>query len=164
MRGRGARVRADRSRFGLPRMALTACLTALGCAAASPSARTPGVVGNRLAPCPTSPNCVSSQAHDREQRVEPLRYDGEAAAALQRLVVLLQDMPRTRVVGRDATRVHAECTSLLFRFVDDVDFVLDDAAQVIHVRSASRVGYSDLGVNRRRVERIRSAWAQQIVP
>jgi len=164
MRVRVGGVRADRPRFDLPRLAFAACLAAFGCAATSPSAGTPGVVNDRLAPCPASPNCVSSQADDSAHRVAPLRYDGEVAAALERLVAVLREMPRTRIVGRDATTVRAECTTLLFRFVDDVDLVVDDAAHVIHVRSASRVGYSDLGVNRRRVERIRSAFAQPRPP
>jgi uncharacterized protein (DUF1499 family) len=112
-----------------------------------------------LAPCPGAPNCVSSVAADAAHRVEPLRFTGPPAAALERLRKIIEALPRARVTRADATSLHAEFTSWLFRFVDDVDCVVDADAGVIHVRSASRVGYSDLGVNRKRVEQIRAAFA-----
>jgi len=65
-------------------------------------------------------------------------------------------LPRTKLIEDDDTYLHYECTSLLLRFVDDVEFVFDDEAKLIHFRSASRIGYGDLGVNRRRMEHIRS--------
>lgn len=65
-------------------------------------------------------------------------------------------LPRTKLIEEDDTYLHYECTSLFLRFVDDVEFVFDDEAKLIHFRSASRTGYGDLGVNRRRMEDIRS--------
>jgi len=65
-------------------------------------------------------------------------------------------MKRARVVTEDGCYIHVEFTSFVFRFVDDAEFLLDEAVKTIHVRSASRIGYSDLGVNRKRVEMIRS--------
>jgi uncharacterized protein (DUF1499 family) len=118
-----------------------------------------GATAGRLAPCPPSPNCVCSQAEDSEHHIEPLRYDGSGQEAMARLRAVLDAWPRTRVVAATDGYLHAECTSLVFRFVDDVEFLLDPAAGVIHCRSASRAGHSDLGVNRRRVEAIRRAFA-----
>jgi uncharacterized protein (DUF1499 family) len=106
------------------------------------------MTGGRLAPCPRSPNCVSSDAADAEHGIAPLALAArEAVAAL----------PRTRIVSEGGDSLHAECRSALFRFVDDLELQLRPAEGVIAVRSASRIGYSDLGVNRRRVEALRSA-------
>ena len=115
-----------------------------------------GMTGGRLAACPASPNCVSSQSADPRHAIDPLRYEGTAEKARELLIEAVARMKRARIVLADERYLHAEFTSALLRFVDDVDFLLDDGAKTIHVRSASRVGYSDLGVNRRRVEEIRS--------
>ncbi|HSQ00780.1 MAG TPA: DUF1499 domain-containing protein [Candidatus Dormibacteraeota bacterium] len=136
------------------------CLAALallvGCAAErEPMMPSPA---EPLAPCPASPNCVSSLATDDAHRVAPLAYQGDPAAAMRRLRAVIEAMPRARVVGADDTALHAEFTSFLFRFVDDVNCAVDAEASVIQIRSASRVGYSDLGVNRKRVEAIRAAF------
>jgi uncharacterized protein (DUF1499 family) len=112
----------------------------------------------RLAPCPKSPNCVSSLAPDDAHRVDPIAFSGDPAAALAKLRAVIEAMPRTAITRQDEDSLHAEFTSWLLRFVDDVDAVVDPDAGVIHVRSASRVGYSDLGVNRKRVEAIRAAY------
>ncbi len=112
---------------------------------------------NEIEPCPSSPNCVSSLASDEIHQIEPLRFTGPANEAWESLEAVLRDFPRTTIVEKSDTYIHVEARSRIFRFVDDVDFVLDVRESVIHVRSASRVGYGDLGVNRRRVEQIRSA-------
>jgi uncharacterized protein (DUF1499 family) len=119
-----------------------------------------GVHDGRLADCADTPNCVCSQADDAAHRVEPLPYQGRPAEAMARLRAVLDAQPRTRVVTSAENYLHAECTSLLFRFVDDVEFLLDPTAGVIHCRSASRAGRGDLGVNRRRIEAIRLAFSQ----
>jgi uncharacterized protein (DUF1499 family) len=136
-------------------------------AALSLAARRPdnlGVRGGRLPACPASPNCVCSQDADPGHAVEPLRFTGGPGAAWRRLREVLAGQPRTRVVDEGDGYLHAECTSLVFRFVDDLEFLLDPAAGVIHVRSASRVGRSDLGVNRARVEAVRRAFAAADAP
>jgi uncharacterized protein (DUF1499 family) len=117
-----------------------------------------GVTDGKLAPCPASPNCVCTQVTDEQHRIEPLRFDGTAEDALTRLKAVLAAMPRTRIVSEKDDYLHAECTSQIFRFVDDVEFLLDREGKSIHFRSASRVGYSDLGVNRKRMETIRQAF------
>jgi uncharacterized protein (DUF1499 family) len=148
-------------------LAVAACVLLAGVvmlALLSALARRPtnlGVHGGRLADCPDTPNCVCSQAGDELHGIEPLRYQGRADRAMARLREVLEDLPRTRVVEASDKYLHAECTSLLFRFVDDVEFLQDETAGVIHCRSASRAGRGDLGVNRRRIEAIRQAFAQR---
>lgn len=110
-----------------------------------------------LAPCPASPNCVSSLAppSDRRHHVPPLPLPaGDPLAAVR---AILSTWPRCEVVEEDAGYLHAVCKSRLFGWADDLEILVDAEAGVMHVRSASRVGYGDLGVNRRRVERLRAA-------
>ncbi|HYW04659.1 MAG TPA: DUF1499 domain-containing protein [Gammaproteobacteria bacterium] len=114
-----------------------------------------------LPPCPDSPNCVSSQAEDRLHRVAPLSFTGDPDAAMDALRRVLEALPRVEVVASGPESLRAVFTTRLLRFRDDLEFALDRDAGVIHVRSASRVGYSDLGTNRRRVERLRRLFARQ---
>jgi uncharacterized protein (DUF1499 family) len=116
-----------------------------------------GVHDGKLAPCPASPNCVSSQSADQEHGIEPLRYAGPPGEVLERLKKAITGMKRARIITEAGGYLHAEFTSAFFRFVDDVEFFVDERASVIHVRSASRLGHSDLGVNRKRIEDIRAA-------
>ena len=119
-----------------------------------------GEATHSLAPCPASPNCVSSQATDTEHFTEPLHFTGEATLAWNRLESALGRQSRLSIIEDTGSYLHAEVRSLMFRFVDDVEFLLDPEAGVIQIRSASRTGYSDFGVNRRRVERIRKAFSE----
>jgi uncharacterized protein (DUF1499 family) len=116
-----------------------------------------GVHDGKLAPCPASQNCVSSQSNDKTHAVEPIRFSGTSAEAMADLKKIISGMPRNRIVTETETYLHAEFTSALFRFVDDVEFWLDESTRTIHLRSASRIGSSDLGVNRKRVEDLRLA-------
>ena len=118
-----------------------------------------GVHGGKLAACPSTPNCVSSQATDAEHSIAPLTYGTSLADAKARLKRVVGEMPRTRLISETDDYLHFEFTTRIMRFVDDVEFYFDDAAKRIHVRSASRVGRSDFGVNRKRVEQIRAAFA-----
>lgn len=114
-----------------------------------------GVKQGRLAACPAKPNCVSSQADSAHQRVMPLRFSGDSTAAFNRLKDVVNNLERTRLVEEEDGYLHFECDSKLLGFVDDLEFLCDAEEQVFHVRSASRLGYSDLGVNRKRTESIR---------
>ncbi len=107
-----------------------------------------------LKPCPDSPNCVSTQSEDPAKRMPPLRFDGAVEEARAAILDLLQATTRVRVVEADDDYLHAEFTTPLFRFVDDVEFLIDRKEQRIHFRSASRVGHSDLGANRRRMRKL----------
>jgi uncharacterized protein (DUF1499 family) len=135
-------------------LVLSTCIA--GCSGTPPSNL--GVRDGRLAPCPSSPNCVSSQSTDRQHTVEPLQYKASAEEAMSEMKNIIGSMKRTRIVSESGNYLHAEFTSALWRFVDDVEFYFDDSAKVIHLRSASRLGKSDFGVNRKRVEAIRNAW------
>lgn len=126
----------------------------VGCSGNRPSQI--GVTTGRLAACPETPNCVSSQSTDRRHMIDPLRYEGTVEKARARLIEAVSGMKRARIVVAEERYLRAEFTSAIFRFVDDVEFLVDDGTGTIHVRSASRVGNSDLGTNRRRVEEIRS--------
>ena len=130
-------------------MALLVLLSA--CSGTAPS--NIGVHDGRLQACPSSPNCVSSQAADSSQQIAALPLTGDLAHSRQHLLTLLASQPRVRVVRDENNYIHAEFTSRLLRFVDDVEFLF--GPQAIEVRSASRLGYSDLGANRARVERLR---------
>jgi uncharacterized protein (DUF1499 family) len=109
----------------------------------------------RLAPCPDSPNCVSSDATDGPHRVEPLPLAIPADAAWRQIVDVVKSLPRTRITQAESDYLHAECTSAIFRFVDDLELELRKGKGTVAVRSASRVGHSDFGVNRQRVENLR---------
>jgi len=112
-----------------------------------------------LPPCPASPNCVSSRDPDPARRVDPIPFRGTPEEAREALEAVLRSLPRATIVASSGIGIRAEFRSLL-GFVDDVEFRIDEAAGVIHVRSASRTGYWDLGVNRRRVETIREAFVK----
>lgn len=116
---------------------------------------------SRLTPCPRSPNCVSTQAPPGPQHMDPIPFQGTPEEAKRRLLQVLAALPRTRVVEEEPGYLHAECRSLLFRFVDDVELEIDETARQIHFRSASRLGHSDFGVNRKRMEGIRRAFLGQ---
>ncbi len=128
----------------------------MGCSGKTPAV--PGVKDGMLAPCPSSPNCVSTRSEDPRHAIAPLRFSGPAAEARVRLLGALGGMKRCRMVTVEDRYIHAEFTSALFRFVDDVEFQIDAESGLIHFRSASRVGRSDLGVNRKRMESIRMAF------
>lgn len=117
--------------------------------------RSPGLLEGRLAPCPPSPNCVSSQDTDPRHRVEPIPFQGSLEAARSRLLSLLAAMERTHLVEVGERYLRAEVRSRLLRFVDDLEILIDPEEGLIHLRSASRTGYWDLGINRRRVKEIR---------
>lgn len=105
--------------------------------------------------CPDSPNCVSSLASDSAHFVTPLTFNDQPEVALQRLKAALLTEKRVTIVKEQTDYLHGEVRSLIFRFVDDVEFTLVPEQGVFQIRSSSRVGYSDFGVNRRRIERIR---------
>ena len=117
-------------------------------------------VANKLTPCPDSPNCVSSLAENKKHFIEPIPYKGEHTIVQHELLEILYTFKRVRVVRLDDNYVHAEFKSFVFRFVDDVEFYFDDVQKVIQIKSASRKGYSDLGVNRRRLEKIRKLFEE----
>ena len=115
--------------------------------------------GNLKAP-PSSPNAVSSQATGGYHQIAPLAYKGSQEQAMKALKALIEGTPNTRIVEIKPDYLYADYASALMGFVDDVEFYFPPSGKIIHVRSASRLGYSDLGVNRKRIDAIRARLAQ----
>jgi uncharacterized protein (DUF1499 family) len=128
----------------------------LGCSGTIPKL---GMDNGQLIPCPDKPNCVSTQATDKPHYVQPIEYSGTSQEAQDRLLQVLKAMERTKIIAIEENYIRVEFTSSVFRFVDDAEFFFLSVANgkvVIDLRSASRIGHSDFGVNRERIELIRS--------
>jgi uncharacterized protein (DUF1499 family) len=138
---------------------ICASLFLLGCA--QNRSRSIGINDGQLSPCPESPNCVSSQSADEKHSIDPLSYGVPDSDPMAKLKEIISSMKRSRIVAEEDNYLRAEFRSALFRFVDDVEFHLDTDNRVIHVRSASRTGHYDFGVNRKRIELIRSKLARK---
>ena len=123
-----------------------------------------GVRDGRLKPPSTTENSVTSQAAlypDHPQRkyadIAPLRVKGDGPATLARIKAIVEGMDGAKVIKSEPDYIYAQFTTRLMKYVDDVEFWFDPAANAIQVRSASRVGRGDLGVNRKRIEAVRAA-------
>ncbi|MBE9031270.1 DUF1499 domain-containing protein [filamentous cyanobacterium LEGE 11480] len=114
-----------------------------------------GVNEGRLAACPATPNCVSSQAKDDHQ-IAPLAYVGSGPETMAKIKQAIVELPGSEIITDSGNYIYAEFTSSLLGFVDDVEFYCDDAVGAVQVRSAARLGESDLGVNAKRVAEIRA--------
>ena len=110
--------------------------------------------------CPSAPKCVSSRASDSSHYIEPFSFQDQPVQAMQRLKDAVQTLKRVTIIEEQPDYLHVEVRSLIFRFVDDVEFTLQAEQGLIQVRSSARVGYTDFDVNRRRVERIRKVFQQ----
>ena len=121
-----------------------------------------GVTKGKLAPCPDSPNCVSTQSARKRHAMAPLPYLQTREASRERILSILKGMKRVEVATSTETHIHAEFRTALWGFVDDVAFFLDDTARVVHFRSASRIGYYDFGVNRRRMKEISERYLEAV--
>lgn len=120
-----------------------------------------GVKQSRLAPCPSSPNCVSSDDADAAHVISALQLALPPAEAWRAVHATVAGLARTKIIMQTDDYLHAECSSAVFGFVDDLELHLRPAQNLIAVRSAARLGRSDLGVNRRRVESLRSTLIKQ---
>ncbi|MCG8620242.1 MAG: DUF1499 domain-containing protein [Desulfobacterales bacterium] len=120
-----------------------------------------GLGKNGLLPCPDKPNCVSSLATDESHSIVSLSYVGPREAAFKRLRAIVLSAGDVEIISETSDYMHATFKSKVFRFVDDVEFWFPENGGIIHVRSASRLGYSDLGVNRKRVEALRQVFEGQ---
>ena len=107
--------------------------------------------------CPDKPNCVSSKSSINLHKIDPIIYQGTPQDAWQKILGIIKSMPRTQISADKSNFIHVEFTSKIFRFVDDVEFYFDEPG-TIHFRSASRIGHSDMGVNRQRMEEIRRSF------
>lgn len=119
-----------------------------------------GINLSQLTACPSTPNCVNSQSADSKHSIAPLTYNSSEQEAWANLKAAIATFNRAKVIQEADNYIYAEFTLPIVGFVDDVEFQLDEKAKVINVRSASRMGESDLGVNRQRVENIRTKFTQ----
>ena len=120
-----------------------------------------GVNEGHLTSCPDSPNCISTRNSDALHKVEPFPIKGSAEASLAIIRSIVKDWPRTEVVVDKGRYLHVEFTSKLMRFVDDVEFFATEPGSEIEIRSASRIGRKDFGVNRERIESIRKMYLER---
>lgn len=120
----------------------------------------PPLIG-QFPPCPNTPNCVSSKSAVSFHKIDPITYQGTYQKARENLLNIIKTIPRTKISIDENKFLHVKFTSNIFRFIDDVEFYFNDTG-IIHIRSASRVGYSDMGVNRNRVEKIRKLFAENL--
>ena len=139
-------------------LAVSVAVCVNGCS--SPKSPGNGLTPERLPDCPDRPNCVSSEAARPGHAVAPFRLAGDRAAGWAAVARVVDSLPRSTIVKKTDTYLHAEFRSRVFRFVDDLELLLDPATGVVAIRSASRIGYSDLGVNRRRVVTLRQKLTQ----
>ncbi|MEA1923949.1 MAG: DUF1499 domain-containing protein [Pseudomonadota bacterium] len=145
--------------FAIGAMLLLVTMPLLSCTDNTPANL--GISDSELTPCPKSPNCVSSDARDSKHNIPPLQLIVPPSEAFQVARELVLKLPRTRIVNETTDYLHAECRSALFGFVDDLELHLRPAEGIIAIRSAARLGYSDFGVNRRRVESLRDSLISQ---
>jgi uncharacterized protein (DUF1499 family) len=132
------------------------CAIILSCTGKRPSSV--GLTNDRLFPCPKSPNCVSSMSEDEAHYIESLTYPSEKQQAYAALLRVISDQARATIIEQSDNYLHVEFKSKYFRFVDDVEFYFPNNEPIIHIRSASRVGHSDLGVNRKRMHHVREQY------
>lgn len=120
-----------------------------------------GFENGKFAPPSWKPNCVSSTVDlSDKHHIAPIAFGGDPAAAWKRLADVVKAQPRATIIGEKPGYLYAEFKSAGMGFVDDVEFALDPSANVIHARSASRLGIRDFDVNRKRIEAIRAAFAR----
>ena len=117
------------------------------------------LVNGALRPCPATPNCVSSEGNDESKSISAFTFESNAEQAWQKLIKAIEETGGV-ITHADETHLQASYTSRIFRFVDDMEFRLIADEKKIHVRSGSRVGKSDLGVNRKNVEKVRQLFNQ----
>jgi uncharacterized protein (DUF1499 family) len=141
---------------GVAAVGITAILAILARVVKSPANL--GVRDGKLAPCPNSPNCVSTQSQDPRHQIDPIPYTTSPAEAKATLLHIIRSMERSKIITDDPTYVHAEFRTKGIGYVDDVELYFDQEAQVIHFRSSARLPYWDWGVNGKRMEGIRAAF------
>ncbi|MEA5535789.1 DUF1499 domain-containing protein [Crocosphaera sp. XPORK-15E] len=117
-----------------------------------------GFNNGQLAPCPMTPNCVNSQSKDAEHSIKSLSYQGDSVNAIAKLKTIINQEKGSQIISETDNYLYAQFTSPWMGFVDDVEFYVNPEKGTIEVRSASRLGESDLGVNRQRIEQIREAF------
>ena len=120
-----------------------------------------GILNGKFHPCPKSPNCVSTHATDDKQKMNPIKFSGSLNEAKDKIIDIISSLKRSKIITNKENYIHAEFRTATFKFVDDVEFLFDDSEKIIHFRSRARLGYSDMGVNRKRMETIGNMYGNQ---
>jgi len=139
---------------------LTSLIFFSGCTGVIPKL---GIENGQLIQCPTTPNCVNSQAKDKKHYIEPILMTGTPLEVKNHILKILNELKRAKIIVAEDHYIRVEFISKVFRFIDDLEFYFPNTKSkemTIHVRSASRVGHSDFGVNRKRIEQIRSKFKE----
>lgn len=124
-----------------------------GCAGQPPEKR--GLEDGNLLACPNTPNCVSTAKRPSERYISPFEYSRKREEAIAIMVEIVKELGNTKIREEKNGYLWVECSSKIFGFVDDLEIYFPPEKKVVYIRSASRLGYSDLGVNRKRLENIR---------
>jgi len=114
-----------------------------------------GIIDGKFYPCPNTPNCVSTQATDAKHKISPISYSGTMSEAKEKIIKIVNSLKRTKIITNTENYIHAEVRTATFKFVDDVELLFDNSEKFIQFRSRARSGHSDMGVNRKRMEKIR---------
>lgn len=122
--------------------------------------QTLGITDNQLAPCPESPNCVSSLESRASHQTEPLEFNGSLEEARKALITILENIPGSQLESVEDKYIHATFHSRMMGFVDDGEFLFDEENRLIHMRMAARLGWEDFDANLKRAEQIRTLFAQ----
>lgn len=116
----------------------------------------------RLKECPTSPNCVSTQTQQEDKKMDPIPFERDPKEVVEIIKGVVESRPRTNLENESSNYLHYTFKSRIFGFIDDVEFKIDAGQKLIHFRSASRTGYSDLGVNKNRMTELKKAIKNKI--
>lgn len=121
-----------------------------------------GMINNKFKPCPKTPNCVSTMApkEDKKHFITPISYNSSQEEAVEKMIQIINSLKGTTITVKDINYIHAIFSTKLLRFKDDVEFYFDDSSKLIHFKSASRIGSSDLGTNRKRMEKIKNLYSR----
>jgi uncharacterized protein (DUF1499 family) len=112
-----------------------------------------GIIKGKLSELPSSPNCVSSQTKDKTKFVKPFKFKGNLDKTKKAIKKVLEEYGRIKIETEDMNYIHAVSTTKIMRFKDDLEFLFDEKEKLVHFRSESRVGHSDLGLNRKRYDK-----------
>jgi uncharacterized protein (DUF1499 family) len=112
-----------------------------------------GIKNGKFHPCPKSPNCVSTQSTDEKHKMEPLSYNTKEEGK-RKIKDIIGTFKRTKLITEEGNYLHYEFRTATFKFVDDVEFYFDDSTKLLHFRSRARMGYSDMGVNKKRMKKV----------
>ncbi len=124
--------------------------------------RRTGIINKKFKPCPKTPNCVSTMApnDDKKHYIGPISYDSSQKEAVEKLIQIINSLKGTKIKVKEINYLHVIFSTKLLRFKDDVEFYFDDSSKIIHFKSACRIGSSDFGTNRKRMEKIRKLYSK----